>query len=73
MERALSPTTLERVHFRVSLGQQALELGLLGFELAQALSFRDMHAAEPGAPPEESGVSETAVAALLLDRHAASA
>lgn len=54
----------------VGLGQQPLELGVLGFELAQALGFRDLHAAEPGAPLVESGVAETAVAAQLLDRHA---
>lgn len=41
---------LERVHVQVGLGQQPLELGVLGFEFTQALGLRDLHAAELGAP-----------------------
>ncbi|MDR7152054.1 hypothetical protein J2W49_004030 [Hydrogenophaga palleronii] len=43
---------------------------VLGFELAYALGFRDLHAAELGAPLIERGIAETAIAAQLLDRHA---
>jgi len=43
---------LERVHVQVRLSQQPLELGILGFELAQALGLSDLHAAELGAPLE---------------------
>ena len=55
------------MHVQVGLGQQPLELGVLGFELA--LGFRHLHAAELGAPLVESGIAEAAVAAQLLDRH----
>jgi hypothetical protein len=55
---------------RWASGQQPLELGVLGFELAQALGFRDLHAAELGAPLVKRRIAEAAIAAQLLDRHA---
>lgn len=58
------------MHVQVGLGQQSFELGVLRFELAQALCFRDQHAAELGAPLVKGRVAEAAVAAQLLDRHA---
>jgi hypothetical protein len=68
---ALYPqNALERVHVQVRLGEQPFELGVLGFELAQALGLIDLHAAELGALLVKRRVAETAVAAQLLDRHA---
>ena len=54
---------LERVHIQVGFGQQPFELGVPGFGLASALGFRDLHAAELGAPLVERRIAETAVAA----------
>lgn len=55
----------------MGLCQQSLELGILGFELAQALGFSDLQATEFGAPlAKKRHVAEAAIAAQLLDRHA---
>jgi hypothetical protein len=68
--QALYPqNALERVHIQVGLGQQPLELGVLGFELARALGFSDLHAAELGAPLVKRRIAEATVAAQLLDWH----
>lgn len=37
----------------MGLGQEQLEHGVLGFELTQALGFRDLHSAKFGAPLEK--------------------
>ena len=54
---------------QVGFGQQALELGVLTFELTQPPGVRNIHAAELGSPLVERGIAEAAFAAQLLDRH----
>ncbi|MBB2777877.1 UNVERIFIED_ORG: hypothetical protein HNP28_003219 [Comamonas terrigena] len=55
---------------KVGLGQQSLELGVLGFEFTQPLGIRGLHAAILGPPLVEGGVAEAALPAQLLDRQA---
>lgn len=67
--RLYAEDVLERVNVKVGLGQQALELGVLGFKFPQLLGIRGLHATELGAPLVERCIAETALAAQFLDRH----
>jgi len=54
----------------VGLGQQAIEFGVLGFEVAQPLGSRGMHAAVLGPSLTDGGIADAALLAQVLDRHA---
>ena len=51
------------------LGQQALELAVLQFQLAQPFGLTDVYAAIFGAPFVERRITKTVFAPDLLDRH----
>jgi fibronectin-binding autotransporter adhesin len=61
---------VQRVDVQVRLGQQFLELVVLGLQLAQAPGIGHIHAAVLGAPFVEGRVAEAALATQLLDRQA---
>jgi hypothetical protein len=52
----------EHMHVQAGLGQESLELAVLGFELMQALGFGALHTAELDATPAERRLTESAVA-----------
>ena len=54
---------------QVRRGQQPFELAVLQFQLAQPLGLSSIHAAVLGALFVEAGITETAFAPDLLDRH----
>ena len=58
----------ERVHVQMRLGQQPLQLAVLGLELTQTLGVGYFHATELRAPLVEGRVAETALAAHLINR-----
>jgi hypothetical protein len=55
--------------FEHGLGQQILELGVLGFERLQALGVRDIETAELAAPQVIAGLRKPMTAAQILDGH----
>ena len=57
------------MNIEVRLGQQALELAVLQFQLAQPFGLRGVRAAVPGEPLVEAGITEAVLAPDLLDRH----
>ncbi len=61
---------LEGMDVQMRLSQQALELAVLQFELAQPFGLADLHAAVLGAPLVKRRITEAVFTADLLDRHA---
>src|ERR1700712_1060912 len=61
---------VQGVDVQMGLGQQLLELAVLGLKLAQSPGIRHFHAAVLGAPFVEGRVAEAALAAQVLDRQA---
>lgn len=55
---------------QVRLGQQALELAVLQFQLAQPFGLAGVHAAVLGAPLVKAGVTEAVFATNRFDWHA---
>ena len=54
----------------VGFSQQLLDFGVLASQLSQSAGAGYAHAAKFGTPLVESGTTEAAFAAQLLDRHA---
>ena len=52
------------------LGEQALKLAVLAFELCEPLRFKDIHAAKLGSPFVETGIAESVLFAQVFERHA---
>ena len=61
--------TFTGMDVQVRLGQKALELAVLKFQLAQPFGLSCIHTAVLGAPFVEAGITEAAFAPDLLDRH----
>lgn len=61
--------TLQGMDIQVGLGQQLLELGVLGLQVPQLGCVRSLHATVLGSPFVKRGITEPATAAQFLDRH----
>ena len=55
---------------QMRLGQQAFELAVLQFQLAQPFGLCRIHAAVPRSPFLEAGITEAVLAPDFLDWHA---
>ena len=55
------------MNVQVRLSQQPFELAVLQFELAQPFGLAGIHAAVPGSPFVEAGITEAVLAPDFLD------